>query len=170
MARRGWHRESARHSLAARGVGTKYPRKAQFSYTLYTLQKPRSDIKKLKEFILKKFGGEDFQLDWVLNRDLSKNDVERLFRDGIVRDGKDFILRGKKGSSCHENSERLALADDNIDIYTGLALSDDGMWRVHTWVYDNKKGKFIETTVKREKYFGYKLNEGEREDFIFQNW
>jgi hypothetical protein len=36
--------------------------------------------------------------------------------------------------------------------YVGFALSDDGCWRVHSWV--QTPGGIVETTVKRRLYFG----------------
>ena len=40
MTKRGWHRESARHSLSARGVKTRIPRKSR-SYEASGLRKVR---------------------------------------------------------------------------------------------------------------------------------
>lgn len=163
---KGWKNESARHSLAARGVKSRRPMKSQVPVQL---QPPRSDIKKMKEHILSNFGGDGFQLDWVLNRDFSKDEVKQLMSRGEVRDGKAFKLQKMSMSGCHINSAELASRNYAIDIWTGMALSDDGLWRVHTWVYDSKNQKYIETTERRIKYFGYKLNGKERDEFIFMN-
>lgn len=148
---------------------TKYPLKSQrplLSKTQY--DKPRSDIKKLKKFVLKNLGGEGFQVDWFLNSELTPEEVSRLMSEGVVSNGRAFKLKRMATRRCHTNSATLAEENPNIDIYTGLALSRDGVWRVHSWVYDNEHENFIETTERRVKYFGYKLNEDEREKFIFQ--
>lgn len=71
-------------------------------------------------------------------------------------------------SQCHRNSYNIYLdnPDDNI-LATGYALSDNGMWRQHSWVV--KKGKknneIIETTVERVLYFGIVLNKTESNIF-----
>ena len=52
------------------------------------------------------------------------------------------VKRDKKGS-------RL------IGVGTGYALSDDGLWRSHSWVLTKKR--IIETTVSRVKYLGLAL-------------
>jgi hypothetical protein len=41
-------------------------------------------------------------------------------------------------------------------IGTGYALSDDGIWRRHSWVLEGKR--LSETTVPRECYFGVVLS------------
>ena len=42
---------------------------------------------------------------------------------------------------------------------TGYALSDDGLWRSHSWVVTDEV--LYETTVARELYFGIELEEEE---------
>ncbi len=43
-------------------------------------------------------------------------------------------------------------------IATGYALDADGLWRQHSWVMD-KKGRVIETTVRRVAYCGIVCDE-----------
>jgi hypothetical protein len=131
-------------------------------------EQPREDIKRLKEHILSQFGGKGFQFDWVLNKDLDKRDVKNLLTRGKLIDGKEFVLREMDTSDCHHNASVLA-ATEGLDIWTGLALSPDRLWRVHTWNYDPTDKKFIENTVKRNKYFGYKLDTKEHERFVRHN-
>jgi hypothetical protein len=38
---------------------------------------------------------------------------------------------------------------------TGYALSEDGCWRPHGWVWDILKNCIVETTVPRKIYFGF---------------
>ena len=53
-------------------------------------------------------------------------------------------------------------------VCTGYALSDDGMWRQHSWCIDKRPRttKIIETTEPRVLYFGYVLNDEETKRFI----
>jgi hypothetical protein len=53
-------------------------------------------------------------------------------------------------------------------ICTGYALTRDGMWRQHSWVY-TRSGTVVETTVKRVQYFGFIMNETECEIFLEDN-
>jgi hypothetical protein len=54
-------------------------------------------------------------------------------------------------------------------VMTGYALSPDGMWRQHSWVYDKQRDVIIETTVKRVGYFGVLLNDLEALTFCTRN-
>jgi hypothetical protein len=58
-----------------------------------------------------------------------------------------------KQSSCHENCEKLFMEGKIDSCVFGYALSNDGLFRVHSWGL--KDGKIIETTEKRLLYFGY---------------
>jgi hypothetical protein len=55
-------------------------------------------------------------------------------------------------SQCHDNSQKLINKNSQYKLATGYGLSDDGIWRSHSWVIDNDT--IIETTIKREKYYG----------------
>jgi hypothetical protein len=70
-----------------------------------------------------------------------------------------ITYRRMEPSQCHLNvawlwSERKK-GSRLIGVGTGYALSDDGLWRGHSWGL-NKRG-IIETTVSRVKYFGLPL-------------
>ena len=57
---------------------------------------------------------------------------------------------------CHKNSAFLWNSNrDKYKIMTGYALSSMGIWHQHSWILENDE--IIETTVDREKYFGYEL-------------
>jgi len=56
---------------------------------------------------------------------------------------------------CHNNCFRLLQADKIDTIFTGYALSDDGLWRNHSWGL--KKDFLIETTEERLVYLGIQL-------------
>jgi hypothetical protein len=52
-------------------------------------------------------------------------------------------------------SEPFGAADEKrlAAIVTGWALSEDGIWRQHSWGID-WKGRLVETTLPRTRYFG----------------
>lgn len=54
-------------------------------------------------------------------------------------------------SECHNNSRALLFLGVATEMRSGYALSDDGLWRHHSWAID-KDGKIIETTIKRLAY------------------
>jgi hypothetical protein len=79
-------------------------------------------------------------------------DILELFKRGtIVQMNKLRIIKGYR-NSCHSNSAKYSLKHPGTTMYTGYALSDDDMWRQHSWVVDTKG--IIETTEKRIAYFG----------------
>lgn len=53
------------------------------------------------------------------------------------------------------------------ELLTGYALSDDGYWRQHSSWCLSPARRLIETTVRREHYFGFRLSEDEA--FAFAN-
>lgn len=52
---------------------------------------------------------------------------------------------------CHNNCELLLFQQQAEEMYTGLALSEDGIWRPHSWC-KSSKGHLIETTEPRIYY------------------
>ncbi len=68
---------------------------------------------------------------------------------------------------CHRNSCLLWRNNTNVTIVTGYALSDDGLWRQHTWCIMGEE--VWESTTRRELYFGYVLNTKEAEKFYAEN-
>lgn len=66
------------------------------------------------------------------------------------------FLRGQP-VSCHQNAARIYLGQvwkkANADgVGTGYALSNDGLWREHSWAMAGDV--LIETTVRRDAYWG----------------
>jgi hypothetical protein len=57
-------------------------------------------------------------------------------------------------SRCHENALTLAVKH-LAEWWTGFALSDDGIWRMHSWGFH--EGQVIETTEKRTLYYGVRV-------------
>ena len=70
-----------------------------------------------------------------------------------------------KSSSCHQNVALIWTRKQFgiIGIAIGYALSDDGLWRQHTWGV--LRDGVLETTETRLKYFGIVL-QGEKADFF----
>ena len=106
-----------------------------------------------------------------------EEDLDKILTRGQVFDGKKSQVVKMRDSKCHTNSSCFwknysdEHGTDEVKIVTGWALSpDDKTWRQHTWVYLPGKNKVIETTVKREKYFGFILDDDEAEDFYWMNW
>jgi hypothetical protein len=53
---------------------------------------------------------------------------------------------------CHDNAVEDASEDPDLMIGSGFALSDDGLWRHHSWLL--RGDTIIETTEPRDAYFG----------------
>src|SRR4051794_38496704 len=58
---------------------------------------------------------------------------------------------------CHRNAARLWRAGVASAVGTGYALSDDELWREHSWAW-NTADVLIETTVARTRYFGIRFD------------
>jgi hypothetical protein len=78
------------------------------------------------------------------------------------------VMLGGQPGHCHHNTAamfakkelwRFAGRSDlpKIKIVTGWALSDDGIWRSHSWGVQ-RDGTVVETTCPRIGYFGVVLN------------
>lgn len=73
----------------------------------------------------------------------------RLWTGRVVR-------RRGRPCDCHRNAAALWFAGRAGGIGTGYALSDDGLWREHSWGL-GLAGELIETTEPRTAYFGVEL-------------
>ena len=91
-------------------------------------------------------------------------DVTHLLERGFLMSGP-TTLTVMKSSSCHENVARAWTMRefDIVGIATGYALSEDGLWRQHSWGV--LRDGIFETTETRLKYFGIVL-QGERADYF----
>jgi hypothetical protein len=92
-------------------------------------------------------------------------DYKNIFVKGLLLTPPKVKLIKGKPNDCHRN------AADNYEkfgwlIFTGYALSEDGVWRQHSWNFGKD---FVETTEKRIAYYGYPLDENESNVFIFAN-
>lgn len=108
-----------------------------------------------------------------------EEDLKKILDRGYFMDGRKQVLV-KKGrpSQCHANSCDLweANRDKDLHIMTGYALSQDGMWRQHTWLVQRyetatqKRMRIVETTEKRLAYFGVEYTEEEARVFCEENY
>ena len=85
-----------------------------------------------------------------------ERDAPILIRSGFAMSGsvKNKVM---ERSECHRNIAALWIAKQGglVGIGTGYALSDDGLWRQHSWGI--RRNGILETTVGRVKYFGRAL-------------
>lgn len=118
-------------------------------------------LEKLKKEILS-YGGEAV----VLPR--ADEYADRLTNSGKFEMGADADLIEGLPIQCHANSA-VNFLERGHHIVTGYALSEDGVWRQHTWNKDKESGRIIETTVPRLAYYGYQLDPGEEAKFADEN-
>lgn len=115
-----------------------------------------------------------------------EEDLERILSRGVTLDGEFAHMMVGQASECHCNSARLWKQNEgSVRIATGYALSQDGLWRQHSWCVAPENPEMfiledidpdlpngwsvIETTDERLVYFGFIMNDEEMEDFYDQN-
>lgn len=93
--------------------------------------------------------------------------LRHLLRMGFMMSGP-VVFRRMRGGSCHSNVARLWRKNQPtlIGLGTGYALSDDGLWRQHSWGV--RREGVLETTSPRTKYFGLLL-QGEEADWFAES-
>lgn len=94
-------------------------------------------------------------------------DAKKIIQRGRVFSPKGARIVSGDRNRCHGNAARLYLQKRGIEIATGYALSEDEVWRQHSWGV--KDGKVIETTAPRELYFGFILTPPEARLFCWVN-
>jgi hypothetical protein len=107
-----------------------------------------------------------------------EEELEKILARGYAQSGRGAgVLRGER-CRCHCNSADLWKNDHNrYAIVTGYALSEDGIWRQHTWLVDLSDGvhqrkklfRIYETTERRVRYFGFQLTPAECAQFWRKN-
>ena len=114
------------------------------------------ELKRLKSILLR-MGGI-----FLVAPPRADGDIPTLLESGFLTSGP-ITLKIMKSSSCHENVASLwkSRKAGIIAVATGYALSEDGLWRQHSWGI--RRDGIIETTEPREKYFGLVL-QGEKAD------
>jgi hypothetical protein len=95
-------------------------------------------------------------------------DAPLLIRSGFAMSGP-VENKVMERSSCHKNIAALWIAKQSrlVGIGTGYALSDDGLWRQHSWGI--RRNGILETTKGRVKYFGRALKGREADSFAAFN-
>ena len=59
-------------------------------------------------------------------------------------------------SGCHANAAMIYVRSrGRARMDSGYDLSDDGLWRQHSWGIDSRDGRILETTERRVRYDGY---------------
>lgn len=132
--------------------------------THYTGNEPLDEeLQRLRARLLA-FGGHQVCLAYP------EPDLEKIMARGQLWYGDIAIKKAGKASRCHSNSALYWLKNSKeqmLAIATGYALSEDGMWRQHSWCV--KRGKrslhVIETTCKRIAYYGFVLTDSEAVEF-----
>lgn len=100
--------------------------------------------------------------------------LKQLLERGFLADGRVELLPGTL-SRCHANVSHIWEANPQAyRIATGYALSEDGLWRQHSWLRKRRlssqgEADLIETTVLRSKYFGFELEHEEAGQFAEAN-
>lgn len=153
------------HSFAAKCIPLPSDRVDWLEESYPTAQLP-PELTPLRDGLLK-MGGQ-FALLPMLEEDL-----DSLLGRGQLWGATGKMMRGAP-SRCHSNSCFLFEANQHLDmaVATGYALSDDGLWRQHSWcVQRNRKGHtlVVETTEPRLLYFGYVMDLQETRQFACDN-
>jgi hypothetical protein len=109
------------------------------------------EIEALRMLLLKRGGSE------LVAPPSSDPDLPALIERGFIMPGA-ATCEEIESSACHENVARLWLDKSHglSCIGTGYALSEDGLWRQHSWGI--REDAIVETTVRRLKYFGIVLH------------
>ena len=116
------------------------------------------EVERLKVLLLQ-FGGE-----FLVAPRKTDADIPMLLKHGSLMSGP-VTLSVMKSSSCHQNvaSAWRKREFGIVAIATGYALSEDALWRQHSWGI--LPDGVLETTATRLKYFGIVLDI-ERADFF----
>jgi hypothetical protein len=95
-------------------------------------------------------------------------DLPLLIDAGFVMAGP-VVRRAMTKSKCHGNVAEIWADKQHglVGIGTGYSLSDDGLWRQHSWGL--RREGILETTVPRVKYFGILLQHAHADLFAAAN-
>lgn len=96
-------------------------------------------------------------------------DLKILLKRGELFDEPAELVPGESGQ-CHLNVAQLWNEHKGeFSIVTGYALSEDNLWRQHSWLIRDKPAagqyRLVETTARRVKYFGVLLTKSEANGF-----
>jgi len=91
-------------------------------------------------------------------------DQDKILFRGKLWTGYNIKIISGTPNNCHGNVAELWRKNPKrYHIATGWALSEDGLWRQHSWIIDGRT--VIETITPREKYFGFVLTHLEAQQF-----
>jgi hypothetical protein len=76
----------------------------------------------------------------------------------IISNKENTVFTKMEESRCHDNADLLVETGMAKENHTGFALSNDGLWRYHSWAIDFD-GKVIETTTARLVYIVVTIGE-----------
>ena len=95
-------------------------------------------------------------------------DLPAVIDAGFVMAGP-VVRRTMMKSESHRNVAEIwaEKRHELVGIGTGYSLSDDGLWRQHSWGL--RREGILETTVSRVKYFGVLLQHGDADSFVMAN-
>jgi hypothetical protein len=120
------------------------------------------ELEQLNALVLS-FGGE-----FLVAPRKPDNDITTLLAQGFSTFGP-IKLHVMDRSSCHQNIAALWRNREHgiVAIATGYALSEDGLWRQHSWGI--LRDGLLETTKQRSRYFGIVLQGEAADDFAAAN-
>ena len=97
-------------------------------------------------------------------RNRQRYETARIIDAGQTWQGQMARLEEMDDSNCHVNTA-IMFKRGVGSIASGFALSEDGLWREHSWVLE-RSDHLIETTVLRLLYHGYALSPEEHTWFV----
>lgn len=110
---------------------------------------------------------------------VTEDDYDDIMQYGQIWDNLRTIRMKGRPSQCHSNAAELwynnrkssTEKDFAVIICTGYALSDDGLWRQHSWLIQAgpRSNVLVETTEPRVCYFGFGMTFDQAEDFEYWN-
>jgi hypothetical protein len=116
------------------------------------IKRVKPEVRKLCAHLLN-MGGERVVIPFV-----ELGLCELLIDSGKVFSYKKLQIKKGEVRECHSNSATLWLASrTKYKIATGYGLSDDDIWRRHSWIMSTDNN-LIETTIAHDIYFGIILN------------
>jgi hypothetical protein len=133
----------------------------QRKFLQYRLQKAVAEQPEFEhlKLLLLRFGG-----DFIVAPNKLDQDVPRLLESGFLMNGP-ITLKKMNSSMCHQNIAAIwkFQRPGIVSIATGYALSEDGLWRQHSWGVLQEG--LLETTEGRTRYFGVLLGSSEADHF-----
>jgi len=115
------------------------------------LLEERPELSILWDILLQAGGAE------VVGQMENEAELDRLITRGFFQDGGGAKLMLGLPNRCHINAACAWRPEHKkYVLVTGYALSEDGLWRQHSWLRD-RKGRVVETTDPRLLYYGYEM-------------